>query len=903
MVQGQSNVPFPEVEADKDQFRDDHQFYLSSSEYLSQYEIAFKQTIQISPEEQTNPNTFIPYLNRIDKKFGIRLTKGTATDFFSPTTTNGYTFEQNLDMQFENDFFRKAILRIYQYLVLLNRKSMNFHFASINKDYAFDLRDIYDCNGIDLQCFNAVTDIPSNIVKRMKIGREVYMLRAKHFERQFIKLEKQLDYKTTQLQNAFAIDEEEQSTKEAKARAIESEIKGIKYKIEKLSFELEEELSKTPRSDSPTPDDIVDFITHFVRYGVYVTPDVIRHSNTNEVIVEDERTVTSHQPIIRRISKDDLHFQNTINHVWVNGELMITRFISQIAPTVRFSREQVSDLFDSLIQSIQKNDIVNIFTFKQDCIFFENGVIDMSYNEDGTIDYQFISHKEMSLNQCMFQYATNMRLNMSYTDDIPQIFDDNKEHEPVTPDYIFGDLARRGFEVTDETTDNDKIKLEAESRARANLLMQETLKILMPFNDLPVLKDTFLYFFNSANSGKSTYMKLMNEMVGHQSTANLETKDFSSKESFGLVNVKDKRLVLIDEATDGKSKIDTENIKKLSAKERINTNVKNRDYVAFQPTAEMIFASNYEPMFSDESGGTERRLLAFQLGTGYSYQAGDDRQQDFTFIKNDLVERNAFKVACVKWVLDHVNVNQTIPLSVQEDATSLISQEDDVQTFVKDKLQPLITDPLFINIDNLYDLYKIEMISKGRQVSKIRNKTNFKKALLKMRAGVYQVKEVSYSKVDVMNRLITLQGELFYDANQSLHDNTFSNAIVKTFMEAMNTRNQHLKQFYEEVNQVKNKTLSLSLVSRAKKVMFVILPDTPAYEGVIDDKSLRDLSNTQKNQFLRKTLTDRSLELITNRSFGSLPTPINSQMSNAFHQYSNDAIADRTPFTDFIKYG
>ena len=68
----------------------------------------------------------------------------------------------------------------------------------------------------------------------------------------------------------------------------------------------------------------------------------------------------------------------------------------------------VSDLFDSLIQSIQKNDVVNIFTFKQDCIFFENGVIDMSYNEDGKIDYQFISHKEMSLNQCMFQYATNM---------------------------------------------------------------------------------------------------------------------------------------------------------------------------------------------------------------------------------------------------------------------------------------------------------------------------------------------------------------------------------------------------------------------------------------------------------------------------------------------------------------
>jgi len=111
-----------------------------------------------------------------------------------------------------------------------------------------------------------------------------------------------------------------------------------------------------------------------------------------------------------------------------------------------------------------------------------------------------------------------------------------------------------------------------------------------------------------------------------------------------------------------------------------------------------------------------------------------------------------------------------------------------------------------------------------------------------------------------------------------------------------------VNQFYDEVKEVKNGSRSLSLVSRAKKVMFVILPNTSTYEGVFDDKTLRDVSNKQKNDFLKQALTDKNLELIYQDAFGALPTPINATMDNAFHQYTNRAIPDRTLFTDFIKY-
>lgn len=855
--------------------------YLSKSHLLKDYEIKHEQTMQLNKSEKQNPNLCLDFLTYMSKKFGLNLSHGTSTNFFN--NTKELSFEQHLDMMFDDNFFDKAIFRSFVYLVLMRRRSLDYTFN--HKMFSFDLRDVQYLGGIELKIFNTANEIPSDIARRMKMSSEAYNLKADDFERQFISLEKQLNAKMNKM-SQISHNEDSSEKIESQIKAVEREIYGIKMKIEKLSFDIGKELSVTKIIEAPTPDEITDFIAYFVCYGINISKDIFdaktqRYDNVNHMYK------TSDFEVINRATLDDLYFQDLSQYIWVKAENVFDYYLTQIAPKLRLSLNQINVLFNQLIEKIKNTKDVNIFTFRHHCIFMKNGMIPIDYNNDGTLKYQFIKNADLSQRQIMFEYATDYRTSVTYQPQDMYTFSDNKESIPVTPDYIFGSLGRRGFEDDDD-----------EAKSRANLLMQYTLKILLPFNDIDVIKDTFLYFYNSANSGKSTYMKLMNNIVGNQSTVGLETKDLST-ESFGLINVKDMRLVLIDEATNGKSKIETDNIKRISAKERIDTNVKNKAYSGFTPTAEMIFASNPEPSFTDESAGTERRLLAFQLESSYSMESDDNK--DLVFIKNDLIHRNDFQSACIKWILEHVNVQMPKPTSVQNDTLALISKEDDVQSFIHERLRPLINEPFFISIDNLYELYKIDNLSKGRRLTNIRNKSNFKNALLKIREGLYQHKKLQYSNIDVLNKVIYIQGLLFDNYVKNISNHEFQNANSRRFIKVLSDRKSQLNLFYQQVLEVVNKAKKLSTVSRSRGVMIAIMPDTDVYRG-LSESDLQNLANHQKNHFLNSILTDTNISKIKNNDVKKLPISINNNMSDSFYAYSCDDITDKTPFNDFIKY-
>ena len=163
----------------------------------------------------------------------------------------------------------------------------------------------------------------------------------------------------------------------------------------------------------------------------------------------------------------------------------------------------------------------------------------------------------------------------------------------------------------------------------------------------------------------------------------------------------------------------------MTTKSHVETNAKNREYESFKFENELILASNYEPTFIDESGGTERRLLAFQLETGYKDDGGKINIKPLSFIQKDLIKRDDFKSACIKWALENVNATSSIPKSIKTDANRLISKEDDVRTFMEDRIRETIDEPHVIYPDDLYTLYTIENLAKGRNIAKIRNKQNF----------------------------------------------------------------------------------------------------------------------------------------------------------------------------------
>lgn len=312
----------------------------------------------------------------------------------------------------------------------------------------------------------------------------------------------------------------------------------------------------------------------------------------------------------------------------------------------------------------------------------------------------------------------------------------------------------------------------------------------------------------------------------------------------------------------------------------------------------MIFASNYEPMFHDESGGTEKRLLAFQLENGY-----DNTQEgfkDLRFIRYDLINRSEFQSACIQWILDHVNVKQDIPQSVKSDSLEIISSEDDVQSFIKSRIRQSIEEPLFINIDHLYDLYRLESLAKGRKTNNIRNKSNFKKALMKMRHGVYNIKQLDHSSVDVMNRLLWLHGKLFEDNFNELNDRDFSNAVLRNFRELTTERNQCLKQFYSQVIKLANKEIKITEVTRKRSTMITILPDNEMYHTTVSESDMKAIAKLQKKEFLQSMLKlDKNVILIKEGHTQRLPQPINDHVYKQFTLYSTHNI-EKINFNTFL---
>ncbi len=859
-------IPLPEAGSDET-FESDNAFFLSDSAYLRALELKFHQLIGLSSNEKANPNRIIEFLNKIKSSFDVVLTQPQSTSFL--TDSPDFSFENKLKM-YQMSKLDGAILRMYIHLVLLNRKGLTFH----EESSTFDLRDVYHLNGIHKKMFNTISEIPENIVGRMNIVVRKRQNKARDFEKKLISLENQIHFKQTQLANLDTSDEENIKSIEKKGESIQKEINVLINKIEALSFDVVDALEDTLFLKAPTIGMANDFIFKYVNFGIKLEKPT--RNNT-----------TQDKNIIFAINSDDLYFQKE-DLIWEKGIHMYRHIISKIIPSCRLNEIDISNGYESLITMIQSSKEVNTFAFKKACLFFKNGLVDLTYNHDGSINHKFIHKDDLTHQQLMFDYATHYRLNLSYHTQPRHVFDDNKENEPVTPDYIFGALGQRGFEHDDD-----------EAQSRANLLMQYTLKILLPFEDPEVIKDTFLYFYNASNSGKSTYMNFMYNIIGSTHTVSLQPKDFSSKESFGLVNIKDKRMILVDEATDGQHKIETENIKKITSKEPIDANRKNKDYVSFQPTADMVFASNYEPVFNDESEGTQRRLLAFQLENGYNGQPG---RKDLKFIRETLIKQPEFQSACIQWVLNNVNLNQDVPKSVKSDALDLISQEDDVQTFITQRVRNAIDKPLFIHIDNLYELYRLENFAKGRKANVIRNKSNFKKALAKMREGVYQIKRLDHSSLDVINKTIYLQGVLFEDYYNHLNSNDLANNIHIKFKSFCQERKQILNDFYDQINQVIHKELSLSNVTRKRCTMVTILPNTDMYCTTMSESDLRDMAKAQKNTFLSTTLdNDNTIEKIKSNDFDNLPFPINHSISDYFAHYSSRTlINDKIDFKSFI---
>lgn len=908
------DLPENETEQSLDQKIDDYikkvgiNTFIKTSLIFQELESEHCQTIEITNEELENPNVISRYLDMLKDEYNLTLDYPASPNFFKKPNAKIDSFDKKISTKF-NDLFVKSMVKAYHYLVLLNRKVIPYNFDNVQSTYNFNIKDVYHINGIAPFCFETASDIPSNIVKRCKMSYESNQLEVRNFIAKLTNLEEAKTSKQNELEFTYTNSSiENEQERETKIRELQKDIKKIGKEAEKTVFEIEKLLYKDERVEPPTPDDVISFISDFVCYGVNVNQSVLKDGKRNGITEEDGITFMTDEDAVRQLEKDKLYFQDHISYTWVHFEKMLNGFVSRIAPTLQIKKDTLEIISDGMLKNVQTKERVIVFAFKPHTLFCSNGQIEMEYQKDGSITHNFRRIKGFNKRDLMFKYATKFRLSINYNENVDYVFSDNEENEPVTPNYIFGALGRRGFEVTEYTSDDEKARLDKEANERANLLMQFTLKTLLPYEKFPNIFNSFLYLFNATNSGKSTFMMFIQNLLTIELVAPLKIKDFSQKSEFGLVNVKNKLAVLIDEASNGVDVTDSENIKAFSSKEPMLTNKKGQEYVHVQPEGSLIMASNNAIKFSDETGATEGRTLAFELETGYSSGTSNattgNGEKDLSFIKGELIYDDNFKSACIKWILEKCNVRQEVPQSVKDAASRLVSSEDDVQSFIVDKIKGSIEEPLFITPDHLYELYKAENIANGRDITKIRNKPNFKKALAKMRNDVSLLKNVTHSKIEIQNRMLALTGVLFSEKNRTQTNHALNNHLSNLFIDILDKRDKELVVAYDSLSMVINKQMPKSDVSSGKCNLYAIMPDLPQYSDDVEEKAIRKIVSDQKGRFLNKLFDDENREYIQNQNYDRLPICFSISANNTFHRYSvkKEKVDSDHLFSEFTSY-
>ncbi|MCK2125027.1 hypothetical protein, partial [Pseudomonas sp. PNPG3] len=79
-------------------------------------------------------------------------------------------------------------------------------------------------------------------------------------------------------------------------------------------------------------------------------------------------------------NNDDLYFQKE-DFTWEKGINVYRSILAKIIPSLRLNETDVNQGYDALITMIQSSDKVSVFTFKKNCLFFKNGLIDLTYND------------------------------------------------------------------------------------------------------------------------------------------------------------------------------------------------------------------------------------------------------------------------------------------------------------------------------------------------------------------------------------------------------------------------------------------------------------------------------------------------------------------------------------------
>ena len=885
------------TEKDDKQKAVSYQYVIESTELL-ELQDKFNITIGISYEEYINPAKVIDNLNVFKKHFGFELASATSGHFFKDTPAGKMTPEQSIYNAF--DFEDATYLESFIYLAILNRKVVSFSGVPELSDYRMDVRDLNEQGSFRPHMFQFIEDIPERIIERSNLPIET----LRDDIQMFINIFTQHTRNIAVIKASADLDDTEKNKKK------NAEL----FKIKKLNQKIKKEIIKEVVYPKIYANEVANFLKDFLSYA-FVTkrsriPQHVRlekDENNLDVIPN-----VLNQQMHRSIDELDdlLHIQNKSTVTWVNPEELIYNRVNIIAPSL--TSDQKRSVYASLKSKITDEPNIPIAIIRENTVFVNNGMITFDVNSDGSLDYSFtqLNTKDRF---SLYKFPTQHRVNVSYDDNVDYAFY-NKQHDvTITPDFIFGHMGRKGYDVEKMAIDGsfsqkemDKAKNEA--IVRANFLMQYTLNTLLPYNDIEQMRRNFLWLRGQGNSGKTTFLNLISSMTGHENVAPMQIEDLdTNKVRFTLQNALRKMLITVDEATDGQNRINMELVKTLVTGGQIYADIKHKSQVEFRFDGSFLFTSNELPDFTDTTGGLERRLRMFEITEGYD--TGNDEvnagnAKDLSFIQTHLIYDETFKSACLKWILNKVNLYWQTPESIITASKRTVRREDDVIEFIDDKLREMIKEPIVLSTQQLYDLYVVENQMKGRNVTRIRSKTKFQTALMKLDDGIEYKENANFSKLETMNTLITMYGLMFKQHHTNMSDIRFDNVLSKQFTDAMIQRER------EVIDTLTNITMKSSAagMKRSKSHMFVILPNNGMYEkGSYSSKDISSIINGRFKELKKVASDTNTLSKIIEGDYHYLPQPIKPYVPTGYNSYrlnhNGDVFEDERPtFESFSDY-
>lgn len=301
--------------------------------------------------------------------------------------------------------------------------------------------------------------------------------------------------------------------------------------------------------------------------------------------------------------------------IYVSGLQRIEAIMIQIIPRLKRAwRSEVIDYLNLIAQEANYSDMANL-------IAFQNGVYDLSI--DQLLDF---SPSYYITNKIPWNYTRNTR---------------------------------------SELLENTLNKIACNDPQIRALLDEVAGYCFYRRNEL---RKSFILIGEKAN-GKSTYLDLLNHMLGNQNVSNLDLKDlgdrFSPASLFGvLANIGD------DIGDDFVGGATAAQFKKIVSGSRIRGERKGQDEFFFDPYCKMIYSANNIPRIKDKSGAVLDRMVIIPFNARFS---PDDPDFD-PYIKYKLRSSECMEALIQLGLTGLRNVLQRQSFTISEKVTKQLTE-------------------------------------------------------------------------------------------------------------------------------------------------------------------------------------------------------------------------------------